>query len=594
MIIESESVPKSIVIFLALTAVLSLDAAVARAVSVTPVTVSPLPGTPDVPPRSQVSFLGAPVTALADIVLTGSRSGRHSGKLEPYSSGNGGSFVPSHPFLAGEHVTVTAMLNSGHSSSTLQTSFTVADPYVLPSAPASSKPSTRPPTLQSFHSRPDLDPPQVSVTTAAADTSLGDIFISPDSGPGADGPMIFEPAGTLVWFKALPNGTEAANLRVQQYLGTPVLTWWQGQVVEGHGQGEDVIENSAYQELGVIHAGNGLYGDLHEFQITPSGSALITAYEPIHYNLSSLGGSANGLLDDGVVQEIDIKTGLVMFEWHALGHVSLTDSYSRVPRIPSDVFDFFHINSIQQQSNGDLLIGSRNTWTAYEISGQTGHVLWRLGGKHSSFTLGAGVHFAWQHDPEIEANGTLSVFDNEDSPPEATASRAVRMTLNYTTKTATLLASFEHPGERILSPSQGNVQALGNEDRFVGWGQAGYASEFSRSGQVTFDMHLPAPTNSYRAYRLPWQAQPSTPPTLAVVTSQHGEPVAYASWNGATAVASWRLLAGNSVRALKPLTTFPRTGFESEIPVAARGPYLQVQALNSGGQVLGTSNTAKG
>lgn len=582
-------------IFCVAAAMLVPISATARAAALAPVTVSPLPGTPDASPDTQISFLGVPVSELHDISVSGSRSGPHTGKLEAYSSQAGGSFLPSQPFQPGERVTVTAVVDVAGAKSSLESSFTVAYPYVLPeehSLTSTSPPSTA--TLQSFHSSPELHPPQVSVTATSADPTLGDIFITPDSGPGADGPMIVEPSGALVWFDPLPSGMEAADLRVQQYLGKPVLTWWQGHVIEGHGQGEDVIDNTAYQQTNVVHGGNGLYSDLHEFQITPSGSALMTAFEPIHYNLSSLGGSANGLLDDGVVQEVDIKTGLVMFEWHALGHVAVGDSYSRVPHIPSDIYDFFHINSIQQQSDGDLLIGSRNTWTAYEISGQTGLVLWRLGGKHSSFTLGAGARFAWQHDPELGADGTLSVFDNEDTPSEAPASRAVRVALNFTTKTATLIASYEHPGEHVLSPSQGNVQTLSNEDTFVGWGQAGYASEFSNTGQLIFDMHLPAPTNSYRAYRMPWQAQPVKPPTLALVTPQHGVPVAYASWNGATTVVSWRLLAGSSQNALKAVGVFPRTGFESEIPIHAPGPYVAVQAIGSAGQVLGVSATVKG
>jgi hypothetical protein len=586
---------KSFVILLTAAATLAPVSATAHAAGPPPVTVSPLPGTQDASPDTQISFLGAPVSELHDISVSGSRSGPHTGKLESYSSQAGGSFLPTRPFEAGERVTVSAVLESSGSKSTLQSAFTVADPYVLPAEhfPASTPTPASLATLQSFHSRPDLEPPQVSVTTAATNPSLGDIFITPDSGPGPDGSMIVEPSGALVWFNPVPAGVEATDLRVQQYLGQPVLTWWQGQVIGGHGQGEDVIDNTAYQQLGVVRAGNGLYSDLHEFQITTSGAALITAYEPIHYDLAPLGGSADGLLDDCVVQQVDIKTGLVMFEWHALGHVSVADSYSRVPHIPSDVFDWFHINSIQQQSDGDLLIGSRNTWTAYEISGQTGAVLWRLGGKHSSFTLGAGVHFAWQHDAELGAGGTLSVFDNEDTPAEAPASRAVRVALNFTAKTATLLASFEHPGEHVLSPSQGNVQTLSNEERFVGWGQAGYASEFSNTGQLTFDMHLPKPTNSYRAYRLPWQAQPSHAPALAVSPPQNGQSTAYASWNGATTVASWRLLAGSSPKALTAVATFPRTGFESSTSTHAGGPYFAVQALGAAGQVLGASTTVK-
>ena len=558
----------------------------------TPLAISPLTGTPDASPNTQISFLGVPASDLSAIVVSASRSGHHEGKLEPYASEPGASFLPNRPFQPGERVTVTATVTAGSSKSTVGTTFTIADPYTLPREAASSKPPSSTASLQSFHSQRALHPPSVNILTNAADPALGDIFISPDSGPGPNGAMIVEPSGQLVWFEPMAAGIDAMNLRVQQYYGKPVLTWWQGEVIEGHGQGEDVIDNTSYHRIGTVHAGNGLHADLHEFQITPQGTALLTAYEPVHYDLSPYGGSSDGLVDDCVAQEIDIKTGLVMFEWHALGHVSIADSYSRVPHIPADIFDFFHINSIQQQSDGDLLIGSRNTWAAYMISGQSGGVLWRLGGKHSSFTLGPGVRFAWQHDPEIDSDGKLSVFDNEDTPPEGSASRALRIELNFQAKTATLLGSLEHPGSPLLSPSQGNVQVLENEDRLVGWGQAGYISEFSPSGQLTFDMQLPAPTNTYRAYRSPWSAQPGGTPALSA-SSSGSTVTAYASWNGATNVASWRLLEGSSSKDLKPVKTFPRTGFESELSAHTHGAYVAVQALAASGEVLGTSPTSR-
>jgi hypothetical protein len=405
--------------------------------------------------------------------------------------------------------------------------------------------------------------------------------------------MIIEPSGALVWFAPLPSGTEAMNLRVQHYLSQPVLTWWQGQVIAGHGQGEDVIYNSAYQRIAAIHGGNGLYADLHEFQITPQGTALLSAYEPVHYDLSSVGGSREGLLEDCAVQEIDIRTGLVMFEWHALGHVSLGESYEHASHIPTHIFDYFHLNTVQEQSGGALLIGSRNTWTVDLIDGQTGQVTWRVGGKHSTFALGSGVRFAWQHDSEIEPDGSLSIFDNEDSPPEGTTSRAIRVALDFQKDTATLLNSYQLPGTPVLSPSQGNMQLLSNEERFVGWGQAGYISQFSATGQVTFAMRLPAPVNSYRAYREPWSGRPESAPVLVAGPVHDNGRLVYVSWNGASEVSAWRLEAGGSPSTLKKVSTVPRQGFESKLYARGSKLYLQAQALSGTGQVLGSTQTVK-
>jgi hypothetical protein len=558
------------------------------------VTISPLPGTPDATPSTQISFLGAPASDLHDITVVGSRSGAHSGRLASYATAAGASLLPSRGFDEGERVTVTAVVGSGAARRRIGTSFTVAHPYSLPSEPLPKRPADSPADVQGFHSRHDLSPPVVDVTVPATNPSAGDVFITSATGPGQDGPMILEPNGALVWFKPVPSGVNTTDLRVQQYEGKPVLTWWEGQIIDGHGRGDDYIYNTAYEPIATVHAGNGLQADLHEFNLTAQGTAWISSYEPIHANLSSVGGPSEGQLNDCVVQEIDVRTGLVMFEWHALGHIPLSYSYAPVPHLSSTVYDYFHINSIQPQADGDLLIGSRNTWAAYMISTAGGGTVWTLGGKHSSFTLGPGVRFAWEHDAEVLPEGNVSIFDDESSPPESNQSRAIVIALNQATHTATLARQLIHPGTRILTQSQGNAQALPeDEEEFVGWGEVGYASEFSAAGALSFDMHLPPGGSSYRAYRMPWSATPAHAPTLAAAggagTGINASTVVYASWNGATAVTGWRVFAGRSPKALTAVGQFPRAGFETEMTVPGTLHYLAVQALGSAGQVLGSS-----
>jgi hypothetical protein len=567
--------------------------ATAAAASLPPVTISPLPGTPDATPSTQISFLGAPASELHDVTVVGSRSGSHSGKLYSYSTAAGASFLPARGFDEGERVTVTAVLESGASKTRIGTSFSIARLYALPREPSHAPPVDSASDVQSFHSRHDLSPPAVHVTVPAINPALGDIFISPDSSGKQDGPMILEPDGGLVWFKPVPAGSEAEDLRVQQYEGKPVLTWWEGQVIDGHGRGNDYIYSTSYEPVATVHAGNGLQADLHEFDLTPQGTALISAYEPIHWNLSSVKGSSDGLLDDCVVQEIDVKTGLVMFEWHALGHVALADSYAPVPHLSSTVYDFFHLNSIQPQADGDLLLDARNTWTAYMISASTGATLWRLGGKHSTFALGPGVRFAWQHDAEILPEGDVSIFDDEATPPESNQSRAITVALDLTTREATLARQLIHPGVRILTQSEGNAQALPGGEELIGWGEAGYVSQFSIAGALTFDMQLPTRDSSYRAYRFPWSATPAHAPSIAASAGASGTTVLYASWNGATAVTGWRVFAGRSPTALAAVGEFPRDGFETEMTLDTTLHYLAVQALGPEGQVLGSSDAVR-
>jgi Arylsulfotransferase (ASST) len=566
----------------------------ARAAASAPaVVVSPLTGTPDADPGTQISFLGAPASRLRDIVVRGSKTGPHAGRLAYYSTHTGGSFLPDHPFAIGEHVTVTAEVVGYGSPKRIGTRFTVADPYTLPPPPHDKHFAATATNVLHFHSRPDLDPAAVTVTAPAADPSLGDIFVSPDAGPGDAGPEILAPNGQLVWFKPLPWGTKAFDLNLQSYAGSPVLTWWQGEVVEGHGQGVDEIESTHYTPIATVHAGNGLHADLHDFRITPQGTAWVTAFAPQHMDLRPYGGREDGLIDDGVVQEIDIKTGLVMFDWHAMGHVAIADTYMRAPKELGKVLDYFHVNSIDPLPNDELLISSRNTWATYLISERTGSIVWRLGGKKSTFKLGTGLSFAWQHDAELQTDGTLTLFNNDASPPEAKQSSALDIALDVTADTATLVHQYTYPGAGLLSESQGDVQILPNGDDFVGWGQAGEVCEFSPQGALTFDMHFAQPANSYRAFRYPWSAQPLNQPALVAGPSAGGRNELYASWNGATDVASWRVLAGASPHSLATVGTYPASGFETAIAAPTQGRYLRVQALSSSGGLLRTSAVVK-
>jgi hypothetical protein len=558
------------------------------------VTISPLPGSRDAATQTQISFLGVPAGQLRVLSVLGSRSGAHSGRLEAYSQGDGASFLPARPFAEGERVTVRARLGSGRSAQTLLDRFAIAIQDPLSSTPEAVHPGAAS-EIQHFHSRPELQPPLVTVTTQSPDVAGGDELLTPSSGPGQAGPMILDPSGALVWFKALPPHTSATNLQVQEYGGQPVLTWWQGDISEhGFGLGEDVIADRSYTDIAHVRAGNGHRADLHEFQLTPQGTALVTAYYPILCNLSAVDGPAHGALTDAVFQEIDVRTGLVMYEWTSVDHVAVGESEERAATSSTSwPFDFFHINSIGLDQDGTLLVSARNTWTVYDVDPRSGQVLWRLGGRRSSFKLAPGAASAFQHDPRELPDGAISEFDNGASPKVHAQSRAVVLSLDRQDATATLVSQFTHQPP-LLSESQGSVQALANGDWFVGWGQEPYFSEFGPEGQLLFDAHLPAHDRSYRAYRFPWTGMPAEPPAFAFEPAGQGAGVVYASWNGATLVSAWRVLAGRTPATLVPVAQVARSGFETAIavPEGTVGPDVTVQALDASGGVLGTAPTA--
>jgi Arylsulfotransferase (ASST) len=553
-------------------------------------TLSPPPGAVDASPMSQISLKGVPVAQIRVISVAGSRSGGHAGRLAPYAAEPGASFLPTHPFTPGERVTVRlAVLGM----SPISYSFLIAHPAPLSIYPG---PAVRYGTIhdiQSFHSRPDLGPPDIAARTLAPGADPGDVFIDPTSGPGQYGPMIFDPSGALVWFHPLGGGQDAEDFRVQQYRGKPVLTWWQGYLSQlGYGAGEDVIADSSYRAVAIVKAGNGYSADLHEFLLTGSGTALITIFDPVLYNDSAVhGGRANDAVTDSVMQEVDVRTGLVMFEWHALDHVAVTESEAGLSSVSGYPFDYFHLNSIQE-TGSDFLISARNTWTDYEIDGHSGAVLWRLGGKHSSFTMGPGTLFAWGHDVHLLPDGDLSEFDDGAVPRIHSQSRGMVIHVDGTTGIATLVREYDHP-KPLLTGSQGSFQTLDNGDAFLGWGAQPYFSEFSPDGRLLFDANMPHGYQSYRAYRAPWIGTPPTAPDLAGSRGRHNALTLYASWNGATNVAAWQVLAGSRPGSLRTVSTFPRAGFETAMALSSSARYMAVRALSTFGKVLGTSRTIR-
>lgn len=544
-------------------------------------------------PSTQISLLGLPVAEISVVSVTGSHTGRHRGRLIGYSQGDGGSYVMQQPFSAGEHVTVRGTLRLASVSRPFVFAFNIADEDPRPDTTARYTTSASPTGIQRFHSRPDLPAPIVHVTKPAADTARGDIFLAAyatSNGPG--GPMIFENDGQLVWFKPLPAKVSATNLQVQRYEGRPALTWWQGHILpQGFGEGEEIIDNSAYRQIAIVHAGNGLRADLHDFQITPHDTGLLTAYDPVHCNLSSIHGPHNGAISDGVYQEIDLKSGLVRREWHALDHVAIADTYAKAAAGNARTafpFDFFHINSLDRLPNGTTMTSGRNTWTVYTVDDRTGRVLTRIGGKQSTVKMGRGTETAWQHDPRALPNGDITVFDNGAEPKIHTYSRGILERLNPTTNTMTLITQDKH-SPALSAGTQGNIQTLPNGDALIGWGAEPYVSEYSSNGRLLFAVDMSAADQSYRAFRFPWTALPASKPRVTFTRQISGGSIAYVSWNGATEDASWRVLSGQTAQKLTPMATVARSGFETAITLTHGGPWFEMQALDRSGGVLGSS-----
>jgi len=549
-----------------------------------PVYVFPIPGSQFATTQTQISFRGLNVSQLGGVVVTGSSSGLHQGPTLSHSDGKGASFVPKNPFTPGEVVTVRTNVDvPGGLNGAFQ--FRVAYP-AGPNRPSPFSFARRVPgDVLRFRSRPDLAPVAIRVLKRSRREAPGNIFLGPHVGPLQNGPMILDRQGQLVWFHPLPGNHFAADFRVQRYHGQRVLTWWQGIIRLGTGDGEDVIYNNAYQPVTAVDAANGLKADFHEFQLSRRGTALITAYHSVFIDARAVGGSAHQDTLDGVVQEIDIPTGLVLFQWDSLDHVPLAGSHGPL-KAP---YNYFHLNSIDEDADGNLIISGRNTWSAYKVNRRTARTMWVLGGRHSTFAMGRGTQFAWQHDVRVRGRGDrlVTVYD-DGGAPFVHNSRGLTLRLDLKHRRASVARQDDHvPPLRALF--EGNLQRLPDGHDFVGWGQAPYFSEFDRSGRMIFDARFADRNVSYRVWRFPWSGYPQTTPDVAAQAKRR-RMTAWVSWNGATNVAVWRLLAGPSPALLRRVGRARRRNFETAI-TARRALYVAVEAVDHAGHVIGRSAT---
>jgi hypothetical protein len=418
----------------------------------------------------------------------------------------------------------------------------------------------------------------------AANAAAPTLPTGPASGASPSVLVIADKAGNVVWEREMPTGQSAGNLRVQSYQGKPVLTWWQGVNRGGHGTGVNYIADEHYNVITTLTPGEDLSSDIHEFRLTPDGRALISSYQEATTDLTAIGGPADAKTYNSIASVVDIASKKTLFRWDALSHVPISDSLAKY--IAGPVFDPYHINSISLDPSGNLLISMRAVSAVCNVDPRSGAINWQLGGRHSTFALGEGVEFAYQHDAQMPDANTLTVFDNHSDvsqgPGPAIPSSLKWIRLDFAGRRATLIRTQTHPGN-LVSAAMGNMQRLPGGNTFSGWGTAGRISEFAADGEMVYDAALTGGT--YRAFLDAWTGEPADPPRLTLT-----EKAAHAVWNGATKVVRWRLLKGPQSNVMTPLTTVAWAGYETRIPLTENtaGCY-QLQALDAGGAVVNQS-----
>jgi Arylsulfotransferase (ASST) len=471
-----------------------------------------------------------------------------------------------------------------------------------------------------YVSQPRLAPPKLKVLKRARGGQLapGYFLISnfknlgttkPGGGPaplvGQGGPVMYDKHLQPVWIHGVPDNKFGLNFRTQSYNGKPALSWWEGNITPTGDvlSGEDFVVDQHYKIVAKLVGQKPWLLSQHEFAITGGHFAWVTAYRTVSgQDLGPYGGSTNGQVLDCAVQEYDLSTGKLVYSWDALDHIPLSDAEAPPlaasnPKASTTPWDAFHLNNVQPLPNGQFLVSLRTEWAAYLVTQSTSAIAWKLGGKNSSFTIGAGASFSYQHDVQLHSNGTVSMFDNGCcglgadgkflKPNGSTRGLVMKLDTTSTPMAATLGQQYSLKG--VLSGTQGNTQLLPNGNALVGFGQQPFFAEYGKTGNLLFEAEFPSPDSSYRAFVGRWTGQPLGNPSGAARTTR-GKTTAYASWNGATNVYSWRVLAGHDAKHLGVVATKSRTGFETPIPLKSSYGAYQVVALGNKKQVLKRSS----
>jgi WD40 repeat protein len=467
----------------------------------------------------------------------------------------------------------------------------------------------------SFVSAPNLHPPRLHTDTSTRSRKLAKgLFLTanfpnittgkPLTGQG--GPLILNNRLQPVWFDPTPTNVVTLDLKQQTFEGKPALSWWEG-VLTSTGaatSGEVFVVNQHYRQVATLtgDTADGWVISPHEVVIR-GHDAWVTSYKVVpNVDLSPYGGKKNGTLYDSAVQEYDLRTGKLLSNWDAFNpggtpKVPLSESEGQAPPNPNVPWDAYHVNSIQLVGSHEFLVSFRNTWAAYLVDMNTGNVIWTLGGKASSFAVPAAAQFQFQHHVQLLSGNEVSLYDdhccafgkNGFVPPAAgSQSRGLLLKLNFSNHTASLVQQYVRTPS-LISAFTGSTQLLPNGNVLVGWGSQPFFTEFSPSGKMLLDAVWPGVDLSYRVLFTPnWVGKPFYGPSGAVL-KHHGRSVVYASWDGATEVVKWEVLAGHDRKHLKLVASKAKGGFETAIHLRRAYREYRVRAVDSHGRSLATS-----
>ena len=461
--------------------------------------------------------------------VTGSKSGKHSGKLILAENGRTLIFLPVKQFSDGEVVTVKLAGNletiTGKKVPLLKYSFKTSrknlNKEIRTNPEKYSKLINPDFDITGFRSVPKIN--SLNIITAQKTYSIqkdslpddfpkstvdsinnpspGYIFFTPfdRKNPNPSYLIITDNYGIPVFYRKMPNRTYDFTKQ-----STGILTYY---IL---GSNQHYLLDSSYNIIDSLQMQNGYTTNVHDLVILKNRHSLLMCYDEQHVAMDSIvaGGNPNAIVQGLVIQELD-KDKNVVFQWRSWDHFKITDATSDIS-LTDSIIDYVHCNSIDMDNDGNIIISCRHMDEVTKINRETGDIIWRMGGeqcKNNQFTfINDPIGFSHQHDVRRLPDGDLTLFDNGNLH-NPKFSRAVEYQLDEENKTATLVWEYRN-NPSTYSQAMGSVRRLENQNTFIGWGWTNVSpamSEVKSDGSIALYFSWSSNLLNYRALKYSWE-----------------------------------------------------------------------------------------
>ncbi len=246
--------------------------------------------------------------------------------------------------------------------------------------------------------------------------------------------------------------------------------------------------------------------DVHDLQVIEDGSYYVFGRDHITIDMSQYvpDGDTAAILVAHTIHHMDADDN-ELWRWHSIDHYEILDVDDAID-LTNHTIDWTHCNSMEIDSDGNLIISTRNFNEITKISRQTGEIIWRLGGEKNQFQFINDIRgFRRQHNARVLSNGNLALFDNGHMLIPQYSSY-VEYEIDEQNFTATLIRRYSRNGT-IFSHTRGSVQELSNGNILISWDhlQNPFVSEINPEDSTEYEVRYDSYFYQYRAYKFPWK-----------------------------------------------------------------------------------------